>query len=338
MTGNFKAFIRAGRSAVAVLAVLTGGAYAQQGHVTGPQMGYVFDGPARAVRPVLGVPGSSVMGGALQFGYDLAAVSISPSADWGVATAADGALHFVRFSGGSAAEISFSGSSVKPDRVVFSPSGASVALIAGGHVQTFSGFPSSATLVATMDLVGATAQRLQAESVRRPVQPAASIALSDDGAWLLTVAGGSVQLVGSGGSHAIGAAGRLSLVAFAPAGHDAVLADPSARSLTLLRNTTDALTAKPLWQDVSIAGAQGLAFSADGKSLFLASRAGQPVTIFDLNSGARTGVSCDCTATGLTRFGNLYRLNELTSGPLWLLDANTSEPRTVFVPASSGSN
>jgi hypothetical protein len=31
--------------------------------------------------------------------------------------------------------------------------------------------------------------------------------------------------------------------------------------------------------------------------------------------------------------GGLFRLNEMGGDPLWLLDARSSEPRTIFVPA-----
>jgi len=31
--------------------------------------------------------------------------------------------------------------------------------------------------------------------------------------------------------------------------------------------------------------------------------------------------------------GNLFRLNELGAGPLWVADAGSTGPRTVFVPA-----
>lgn len=308
-------------------------AYGQQGQVAGPVVGYVFDGSARAVRPVLGIPGASVVGSAVPFAYDLASVTVSPGADSAVVTAGDGSLHLFGLSGLNATEISFNGASVKPDRVVFSPSGTSVALIAAGHAQIFSGLPVSATLVGTMDLGGAVTARVQAESARRPAAArSASMALSDDGAWLATVADGSVELIGAGGSHGIANAGRGSVVAFAPGGHDVGFADPVARAVALVRDASSTATQQVVWQDASLASAAGLAFSTDGQSLFLAS-GDVPVIIFNLAAGTHAPVSCDCAATGMERMGSAYRLNELGSGPLWLLDASASVPRTVFVPA-----
>jgi len=333
MTGTF----HARTFAVACLAGFAVLAHAQQGQVAGPIAGYVFDRSARAVRPVLGIPGASVVGGAVQFGYDLASVAVSPGADSAVATAADGSLHLVRLSGGNASEIPFNGSSVRPDRVVFSPSGTAVALIAGGRAQIFSGFPAGATLVGTMDLGGVAAAGFQVESARRPAAARpASLALSDDGAWLLAVVDGSVELIGAGGSHAIGNAARGALAAFAPGNYDAAVADPAAQTVALVRNAGGAATTQLVWQDASVARAAGLAFSMDGKSLFLASGATPAVTIFDLTAGTHSGVSCNCTAAGLERMGGVYRLNEIGSGPLWLLDPAASAPRIVFVPAPSG--
>ena len=315
------------------LAVFGGLAFAQQGHVAGPVVGYVYDGSAQAVRPVLGIPGASVLGSAVQFAYGLASVTVSPGADSAVVTADDGSLHLIALSGQTAAEIAFNGSSVKPDRVVYSPSGTSVALIAAGRAQVFSGLPTSATLVGTMDLGGATTTaRVQAEVARRPAARAASMAVSDDGTWLVTVANGSLELIGSGGSHSIASAGRGSVVAFAPGGHDVSFADPVARTVALVRDAGSTATQQAVWQDASLASVAGLAFSADGQTLFLAS-GDIPVTIFNLAAGTHAPVACDCTSTGMERMGSTYRLNEFGSGPLWLLDAAASTPRTVFVPA-----
>jgi len=323
---------------VAALAVFAVAVHAQQGQVAGPIAGYVYDGSARAVRPVLGIPGASIVGNAVQFAYDLASVTVSPGADSAVVTAGDGSLHLVRLSGGSATEISYNGSSAKPDRVVFSPSGTAVALIAAGHAQIFSGLPASATLVGTMDLGGAAAAGLQVELSKRPVAVrGASIALSDDGAWLLAVMGGSVELIGAGGGRGIANAGRGAVVAFSPGSHDAAFADPAAKTVSVVSDASGAGTPQVVWQDASLASLAGLAFSTDGRLLLLASGADPAVTIFDLAPATHAGVSCNCAATRLERMGSVYRLNELGSGPLWLLDAAASDPRIVFVPAAGGS-
>ena len=321
-----------------VFAALAAVGQAQQGQVTGPVLGYVFDGAARAVRPVLGIAGASIFGTPMALGYDVTSATVAPGGDSAVALAADGSVHLLRLSGGQATEMTLNGASVKPSRVVFSPSGTAVALVAGGRAQVFGGLPAAATLVGTMDLAGAAAASSQAQvqSARRPAGTAgsASMALSDDGAWLLAVENGSLELIGAGGSHAIANAGRGALAAFAPGGHDAALLD-SQQTLTVVRSVDTTAARQVLAANVGMTGAAGLGFSADGKSLFLAG-SGQAM-VFDVASGKQTPVSCNCSATGLARMGSVYRLNEPGSGPVWLLDPAAGNPRIVFVPALGSS-
>ena len=305
-------------------------ACAQQGKVAGPIAGYVFDGAAHAVRPVLGIPGASILGDAVPLGYDVASVTVAPRADSAVVVAADRSLHLVRLAAGQASEMPLNGATVQPDRVVYSPSGTAVALIAAGRAQVFGSLPDAAALVTTMDLGGAVAAQQTVQAARRGA-PAAygSLALSDDGTLLLVATKTSVHLVGAGTlGNAFETAGRDTVVAFAPGTHDAVLANRYGanviRGVDTLRNQQPLVLTSPL------GSAAGVAFSADAKSLFLAS--GNGVTVFDLASGASTAVACNCTATRLDRMGTVYRLNDTGSGPLWLLDP-AGTPRIVFVPA-----
>jgi hypothetical protein len=302
-------------------------ACAQQGKVAGPIAGYVFDGAAHAVRPVLGIPGASIFGDALPLGYDAASATISPRADSAVVIAADGSLHLVRLAAGQATETPLNGATVQPDRVVYSPSGTAVALIAAGRAQVFGGLPDAATLLGTMDTASAVQSQMQTQVAARPANAARAAALSDDGAVLLLATNGAIAIVGTGGSHGSIAARNGDYMGFAPNSHDAAILD-RAQSLTLVRSVDSAPTQQALAQNVGVAA--GLAFSADGKSLFLAGSQG--VTVFDVASGASTAVACNCTATRLERMGNVYRLNDTGSGPLWLLDPSGT-PRIVFVPA-----
>jgi hypothetical protein len=82
---------------------------------------------------------------------------------------------------------------------------------------------------------------------------------------------------------------------------------------------------------MELAAISGLAFSVDGKSLFLSTANG--VTVVDIASGNRTALSCDCVPTSMERMGNVYRLSQFGSAPLWLLDPSSSPMRIVFVPA-----
>lgn len=305
---------------------------AQQGKVAGPIAGYVFDGATHAVRPVLGIPGASILGDVLPLGYDVASATVSPRADSAVVIAADGSLHLVRLAFGQATETPLNGATQQPDRIVYSPSGTAVALLAANRAQIFGSLPDAPTLVATMDLGTAAAAQETMQSVRRGV-PATfgSMALSDDGALLLAATGTTVHLVASGAPvNAFDTGGRATVVAFAPGTHDAVLA--TRYSVDVIRGVDTLRNQQPLAPGAPLDSAAGVAFSADGKSLFLSG--GQGVTVFDLTTGASTAVACNCAPTRLERMGNVYRLNDTGSGPLWLLDP-AGTPRIVFVPAGT---
>lgn len=54
----------------------------------------------------------------------------------------------------------------------------------------------------------------------------------------------------------------------------------------------------------------------------------------DLESGEKLTVQCPCAPTNLTRMpgGVIFRLNEVSNGPLWLVEVEDSGLRAVFVP------
>ncbi len=160
-----------------------------------------------------------------------------------------------------------------------------------------------------------------------------SLAVSDDGAYLLFGAGADIQLASrAGGVRGVMTAGTGASVAFASGGHDAAVAARGTGAV-LIRDVPGAAAQQTLAAgDASFQKIAGLAFSADGKRLFIASPAAQSVVILDM-AGNRTDVACGCSSTELVPMGNLFRLNELGAGPLWLADAGASGPRVVFVPA-----
>jgi hypothetical protein len=284
------------------------------------------------VRPVLGIPGASFFGNSLALGYDVASASISPAGDVAAIVAADGSVHLVGLSGTGAAEVPLNGAVARPARVVFSPSGSAMALIAGSHAQVFGGLPGAANLVNTLDLSAAVAAPPAAQApTRRPAAVFGSMALSDDGTLLLIAANGTVHLAGAGGPHSFDMGGRETVVAFAPAGHDAVFA--TKYGATVIRSIDNTATQQPLAPAAPLDNIMGTAFAADGRTLFLAG--GQQITAFDLSTGTPTSIACNSNPTRLERMGGVYRLNDFGSGPLWVLDPAPGHQRVVFVPAAS---
>jgi hypothetical protein len=319
------------------LVLAAGGSLAgQQGSLAGPVAGFVYDSSSRALRPVQGVPGASLIGHPLSLGLDLTAAYVAPRQD-SAFVVSDGALHFFRLASAGPVEATLGGVSFIPQRVIFSPSGTAAALFTPGNVQVFQGLPGAPALAGTIGLPAAgTAQASPATAGRsRQRAPAtAGFALSDDGVYLLGVSDRFVRLLSvNGHNRSLVPAGAGALLAFAPGGHDAAVLDPAA-GLLLIRDASGAANVQTIAPpDDSLASAVGVGFSQDGAKLYVAGSAAQGVVIFDLSASSRATISCGCMPTTLAPMGSLFRLTEFGSGPLWLLDTGALPPRIVFVPA-----
>jgi hypothetical protein len=292
---------------------------ALQAQITGPVSGFVFDRSARGLRPILGIPGASVLGAPLNLGFAVASAFVAPQQDSAAIVTADGAVHLFSLQSGTPVEETPAGITPALEHAVFSPSGTAVALYGAGAAQIITGLPGAPAITGSVDLS-------QAGTV-------GSLAVSDDGAALLIAAGGFISFAGSSGTlHNLIPAGNGAQIAFAPGGYEAVVADPASSAVEQFSDVTSGsqptLVAGP---GANLAPAVGLAFSTDGGSILLANASG--VTAFNLAAGGSTTTSCDCTPSGLHRMGSLFRVNEAGSKPLWLLDAPNA--RMLFVPPTA---
>jgi hypothetical protein len=313
---------------------------AQQGSVAGPLSGYIFDPGTHTLRTIRGVPGAALVGDAVDFGFGLASAYVSPSLDSALVVAADRSLHLFRLNSSSVAERTVEGLSgtvqraALIERVAFSPSGSALALHTGGTVQVFTGLPDSPVLAGTLEF-RAEVTEPQAASFRGPRRMnSGSLAVSDDGAYVLLADSNSVRLLGIAGvNRTLTDAGAGALVAFAAHGHDAAVAGAADDGLVLFRDVAGASERRVPAPGKELAIPAGLAFSLDGRQLFLANSGARSVTAFDLAAGDRSVIACDCAPSALIPMGSVFRLNELGTEPIWLLDAGTTGPRIVFVPA-----
>jgi hypothetical protein len=244
---------------------------------------------------------------------------VSPRQDAAFVTAADGTFHVFRIQSGATSELALNGVTAVPERVVFSPSGTAAALYGGGSVQIVTGLPDVPAIASSVAV--------------QPLGSSDSLALSDDGAALLVASGNSVELFG--GAADLGKVADTAgpaLAAFGPGSHDAAIVDRGGAGIVLYRGLTGTPGSQVLAAtDDTIGAATAVAFSTDGGQVMLAS--GQSVTLFDAATGGRNAVACSCTPSTLARMGNVFLLNDLSSAPLWLLDASTGDIK--FVPASA---
>ncbi len=301
--------------------------HGQQKQVSAPVAGYVFDGAA--LRPINGVPGGATLGEALDLGLAASAAAVSPQLDSAIVTASDGALHLFRLSGHGATEVSWNGVPHGPAQMVYSPSGTAAAIYAAGRVQVVSGLPNAPVPAFAAELDSSPV----APARQSPRAASQAMALSDDATWLLVAGEGRVRLLGASGSSSVLLEGsRAVSVAFAPGGHAAAVLEGAGPWLNVFTDVSAASGQRI--PAPGLAEPAGLAFSADGKSVLAASRAGKSVTIFELAAADEaTTLVCNCFPTGVTPMGRFFRLTEAGPGPVWLVDMSANPARLVFVPA-----
>ena len=294
--------------------------YGQAGTLGAPSTGFVFDQSAHALRQIQGIPGAALVGTPVNFGLAVTAAWAAPRLDSAFVLAADGQAHLFRLSANAPAERTVD-SLGAPQTVVFSPSGTAAALYSPGSVQVIKGLPDAPAAAAPI--------RLRANPRSRRQLPE-TLAISDDGAYLLYSSGGPIELIGvAGNNRQVMESGAGAVAAFAPGNHDAAIVNPA--KLTLYQDIAGAATERSF---AGIASPSAMAFSPDSQKLLVASATSRAVTTIQVATGDSSSLTCNCTPAALIPMGSVFRLNELGSGPLWLLDPS-SDRGLVFVPAPS---
>ncbi len=150
-----------------LLAISVGLAGAQTGTFTGPVAGYVFDGGAHSLRPLLGIPGAATVGAPIDAGYSFTAAYVAPRQDSFFGVAADGSTHWFAIAAGALTETAIAGVMQSPERVVFSPTGTAAALFANGQAQIVTGLRGSPAAAGSISLSSTDARRRIAAPRRR---------------------------------------------------------------------------------------------------------------------------------------------------------------------------
>ncbi len=310
---------------------LAGAAWAQ---VQGPVMGYLPDGGT--LRTMSGIPAAGSVGGAITPGGAFSRIEVSPDQTQALAVAADtGAVMLYNISSG--ASVAVQGVTAAPDRIVFSPSGTAAGL-----------WFSSTRHFQLLNRLSATPAINEIDFSFTLSDPT-SLAVSDDGLWMVGAWPFSTYTVGpSGYAIVLPVGGAAEAVCFFHGRND--VAAITASQVTLITDISGAVTPNVLWSKPDdpppadpatappVQVAVGLATSFDNRYLSVAGNLGA-LSTFDLTAGTSVGLSCACEPASLYGMGGaLFRLTNLTDGVVKVFDASTNEDWFVplAVPAANG--
>jgi hypothetical protein len=306
----------------------------------------MYDAAAKAIRPILGVPGSATVGNAIDTGFSIAAAAIAPSHTYVLAVSTDGALYVVTFAAGAPSARALQTDSA-PDRMVLSPLGNSgVLFYKTGAVQTITGLPDAPQLGSRIDVSGLPGV-------------VGALAVSDDGATLLAgvtaaaTAGkgrkprahaatpiGLFLIPQDGGPERSIAGRHVSALAFMPNSHDALIADSRTNSITLLRDVAGQASTAWVFSDPGLIEPDAVEASMDGTAVVAASSTTHVLARLDANGANAVFVPCTCAPTEVRPLSAraVYQVTESANGLLWIFDSNPPTPRVLFVPVASGSS
>jgi hypothetical protein len=318
-----------------ILPLMAAAALAQQpapgGAVSGPLLGYLWNPDARLLRPILGVPGSSLLGSPMDLGATVSLAEVSPSQDYALAVEAEsGAVLLVDLSGGAGLK-PVAGALAGPDRIVMSPGGGAAALYYRERraVQLLSGLPqtpAASELVNLAALPGVLA----------------ALGVSDRGGLVLAAVSegdaGSLFLLSAGAEpRQIGRVGRAAAVTFLEDSTDALVADEGRNEVVLIRDVAGAAETRLLAGErdgfshpVAVGVAGGRMLAADAGS--------NTVALLDPTGGAPALLPCACNVTGLARLRGsaVFRLTAPGESPQYLVEAGDGPARVLFVPGDPG--
>lgn len=284
--------------------------------LSGPVSGIIFDSKLHALRPMVGVPGASYLGDALLTGLD--AASVSPAGDRALAAAEGRLLLVTGLRDAAVQSVVLDGAIDAVDNIAWSSDGAFAAVYssAGASAQVVRDAARNAAAGTAIDVPFAVS----------------ALAVGADGEIVAAAAGGVYLL-------APGAAPRLlapmaGAAALAVRGTSLYAADAAAGQLWLIEHFATSPAAS-VFAD-GLESPVGVALSADGKRILVASSQAKTVRVFDAASRAAVRqVDLDVTPTRLAGFGgrDVWLLNAADGTDPLFVATGGDEPAAWFVPA-----
>jgi hypothetical protein len=280
--------------------------------VEGPVTGWVWDARPAALRPILGIPGASVLGDPMDTGIVFSA-AVSDQRRYAIGISSeDGQAYLLRLRGEPQTAL-LKGVPAGASRVVLSPGGdtAVFAYASSGKLAVVTGLPDEPSETREIDLSGTPS----------------ALAVNDHANYIAAAFENSLLIIDRDGNRwNPGLDGAPHSLTFLDGSNDLLIAGDSGVSLLRdVRNPEQTLlTGQP---------SRAVAATRDGAWIVLFTSGGKLRTINMATHGSRE-VPVPVEPSSLLRLSHsVFRINDSGNGPLWLLDLEGAEPRTVFVPA-----
>jgi len=129
-------------------------------------------------------------------------------------------------------------------------------------------------------------------------------------------------------------------MAFFTQSHDVLIADDAANSIAMLSDAAGQAAAQWTFSNAGLLAPDSVQVSPDGKTVLAGSSSSAVLAILDATGvNPPMFVPCQCTPTELRplKAASIYQVTEPGEGLLWILDANPTNPRVLFVPVPKDS-
>lgn len=310
------------------------GAADSAGPITAPVSGYVLDS-AGSVRPILGFGRFAIVGEALPFGGNIAAIIPSPNQNYLAGIDSSGLASLWVSANDGLGQVAFPSDVSETSSITTSPLGFSVAVISRtrGIIQVFASLPASPTLAfsGTFSEMGGAPD---------------SLAVSDDGSTLLyTIQDRKLEalyMLQKGHAPQFVEGGSYGAVAFAPNSLDGTVAETAGNRVYVLHYSNGQYAAG-LLADASahISHPVAVEFSRDGQQIVVANGGSKTIQSFRLDGSGGSTTGCDCVLGKLTRLtGNaVFQITSFDGSTAIIFDGDVEPAAAVTIGVvSSGAN
>ncbi|HET9942456.1 MAG TPA: hypothetical protein VFR05_03885 [Terriglobia bacterium] len=295
--------------------------------ISGPSLGFVSNEDGTRIWPLLGILGASVPGRPLELPEGITQATLSPQQDYAIAVATSNSQPVIVYLDSSSPTIApLAGGRSNPSLFAISPTGSAAALYEKGSrmLQLVSGLPAAPQIGAEIDISS--------------LGDIHDIAVSDDAKLALVNAGSDIRtlsVVQENGSTSPVSGTQPSRMTFISGRPDAVIADDAAQEVFVLQGLDQNPVRAPgiVFRD-SAREFSAVGASRDARWIFVAQRDSEDISILDLETRAVRVVPCHCKPTTFfpMKGVSVFRLNGFSNGPITVLDASSSNPRTLIIP------